>query len=210
MAITLHWFGHASFRLTGSRTVFIDPWKLPAGSGTADVVIVSHSHYDHLSADDVSTIRQKDTAVFAPQDCVGKLGGKVTTISPGQSHEARGVTVEAIPAYNPNKQFHPKANGWIGVVVTLDGKRVYYSGDTDRIPEMGQLRDIDLALLPVGRTYTMDAAEAALAAAAIKPGRAVPYHWGDIVGTRKDADDFAAKAGCPVSVLSPGGDLILD
>jgi L-ascorbate metabolism protein UlaG (beta-lactamase superfamily) len=210
MSITIHWFGHASFRISGSKTVFIDPWKLPPGSGPADVVIVSHSHYDHLSPEDVASLRGKDTAVLAPPDCLSKLKGKVTSIAPGQLHELVGVRVETVPAYNVHKQFHPKASGWVGVVVTLDGKRVYYAGDTDHVPEMGQLKSIDVALLPVGGTYTMNAAEAAAAVKAIKPARAVPYHWGDIVGARKDADDFAAKAGCPVTVLTPGGDLALD
>ncbi len=210
MAVVIRWFGHASFRITGSKVVFIDPWKLPSGTGAADVVVVSHSHYDHCSPEDVASIRGKDTVILAPKDCVAKLGGKVTTVAPGQKHEAAGAVVEAVPAYNIGKQFHPKANNWIGVVVTLDGKRIYYAGDTDAIPEMAHLKDVDLALLPVGGTYTMNAAEAAEATKTFKPARAVPYHWGDIVGGRPDADAFASKAVCPVTIMTPGGDLSLD
>jgi len=210
MPVTVHWLGHASFRISGSKTAFIDPWKLPSNPGSADVVIVSHSHYDHCSPDDVAAIRGKATTVLAPPDCAAKLGGAVTTVAPGQTHDLNGVTVEAVPAYNIGKDFHPKANHWIGAVVQLDGVRVYYAGDTDEIPEMAQLRDIDVALLPVGGTYTMDAAQAANAANAIKPAAAIPYHWGDIVGDHSDADAFKAKAACAVTVLSPGTETTLD
>lgn len=210
MAVTVQWLGHASFKLSGSKTVFIDPWKLPADAGKADVVIVSHSHYDHCSPEDVASLRSGSTTVLAPQDCIEKLGSDVTVVTPGESHSVGDVRVEVVPAYNIGKDFHPRPNNWIGVVVTLDGKRVYYAGDTDKIPEMDDLQDIDLALLPVGGTYTMDAQSAAEAAKAIGPRRALPYHWGDIVGDHGDADAFKAQAGCDVTVLSPGGSLPLD
>ncbi len=209
MSVLVNWYGHASFRISAGKSVFIDPWKLPAGIGPADVVIVSHSHYDHCSPPDVATLRGRKTVVLAPRDAAEKLGGKVTTISPHQSQELQGITIETIPAYNPNKQFHPKGNGWIGVIVTIEGKRIYYAGDTDLIPEMSNIRNIDLALLPVGGTYTMNAKEAAQATKTINPTRAVPYHWGDIVGAQTDADQFAAQAGCPVVVLTPGQSLTL-
>lgn len=209
MPVTIHWFGHASFRIRGSKTVFIDPWKLPAGSGPADIVIVSHSHYDHCSREDVEGLRGKGTVVLAPSDCVKALGGKVTSILPGQVQKSGDVIVEALPAYNIGKAFHPKTNNWIGVVVQLDTYRIYYAGDTDRIPEMDQLKNIALALLPVGGTYTMNAAEAAGAAKTIKPAVAIPYHWGDIVGQRSDAETFKAQAGCAVEILSPGGEYSL-
>ncbi len=207
MAVTLHWFGHASFRISGSKTVFIDPWKLPPDAGKADVVIVSHSHYDHCSPEDVALVSTDATTVLASADCKGKLAGGMTTVAPGQTRELDGVTVELVPAYNVGKDFHPRANDWLGAIVQLDGQRIYYAGDTDEIPEMGQLDDIGVALLPVGGTYTLNAAQAANATKAIKPALAIPYHWGDIVGEHSDADAFKAQAACKVKVLSPGGEL---
>ena len=169
MAVEIHWFGHASFRITGrGMTVYIDPWKLPKDPKPADVIVVSHSHYDHCSPEDVEAIRTGDTMVLAPADCVEKLGGNVTAIEPGQTHVIEGTAlppeqgkqrvlvesmVEIVPAYNVGKEFHPKTNGWVGVVVRLGGQSVYYAGDTDVIPEMAELRNIDVALLPVGGTY---------------------------------------------------------
>ncbi|MBN1342640.1 MAG: MBL fold metallo-hydrolase [Phycisphaerae bacterium] len=208
MSVKIEWLGHASFKISGSKTVYIDPWKLSAPSGSADIVIVSHSHYDHCSPEDVRAVRTEATTVLAPPDCAAKLG-KITAASPGKVHEIGGAKVEIVPAYNIGKEFHPKANDWIGAVVEMDGVRVYYAGDTDQIPEMGQLREITVALLPVGGTYTMNADQAAAAVKVINPGRAVPYHWGDIVGDHGDAEAFKAKATCDVSVLSPGGSLTI-
>lgn len=225
MAVEIHWFGHASFRITGrGMTVYIDPWKLPTGSGPADVVVVSHGHYDHCSPEDVEAIRTDTTMVLAPSDCVEKLGGGVTVVEPGQTHMIEGLAlpseqgeqrvlvesmVEIVPAYNVGKEFHPRESGGIGVVVRLGSQSVYYAGDTDVIPEMDALRNIDVALLPVGGTYTMDAFEATRAAKILKPGAAIPYHWGDIVGDRSDAERFKGAADCHVNVLSPGTGLKL-
>jgi L-ascorbate metabolism protein UlaG (beta-lactamase superfamily) len=121
----------------------------------------------------------------------------------------KDVTVETVAAYNIGKAFHPKSNQWFGVVLTIDGKRIYYAGDTDLVPEMNDLKDVDLALLPVGGTYTLHAAEAARAAKAIKCRSAIPYHWGDIVGTAHDAQLFAKAAGCTAHVLQPGQSILL-
>lgn len=209
MSVTVTWLNHASFRIESDRTVYIDPWKLPSGSKKADLIIVSHSHYDHCSPKDVSAVRSPQTVVLAPPDAAAQLGGEVVEIAPGDRHESSGVVVEAVAAYNPGKQFHPQANNWVGVVVELDGKRIYYAGDTDQIPEMADVGQVDLALLPVGGTYTMSAAEAAAACKLIKPRRALPYHWGDIVGAISDAEVFAEQAPCSVTVLRPGESLEL-
>jgi L-ascorbate metabolism protein UlaG (beta-lactamase superfamily) len=123
---------------------------------------------------------------------------------PGLTVEFGNVKVSGVAAYNPDKQFHPKANNWAGFVIEVGSQRIYYAGDTDLTEEMKALKEIDIALLPVGGTYTMDAAQAAEATKYIKPKRAIPYHWGDIVGGRADAEKFAAAAECKVQILSPG------
>lgn len=198
----ISWLGHASFRITGTKsTVYIDPWKLK-GAVPADVVCITHSHFDHLSEEDVEKIRKPTTVIMGPADCKGGFGGAFKTVSVGDTLSVGDVTVEAVPAYNTDKDFHPKANKWVGYIVTVDGVRIYHTGDSDMIPEMEHIR-ADVALLPVGGTYTMTVSQAAQAADKIKPKVAVPMHCGDIVGTFDDRQAFASAAKVPVVVLDP-------
>jgi L-ascorbate metabolism protein UlaG (beta-lactamase superfamily) len=205
MSLEIRWMGHASFRLAaGELVLYVDPWKLTSARPDADLVFVSHAHFDHYSAEDVAAVSRDTTIVVGPSDVADPLPhGRLLT--PGDRIEAAGVCIDGIRAYNVDKDFHPKANDWLGAVITLGGARVYYAGDTDQIPEMEELGDVDVALLPVGGTYTMNAVEAAGACRTINPKTAVPYHWGDIVGTEDDARAFAdATAGCDVRLLRPG------
>ncbi|MGB2821846.1 MAG: MBL fold metallo-hydrolase [Phycisphaerae bacterium] len=209
MSVEVKWLGHASFRVAGAAAVvYIDPWKLKDAPHDADVVVVSHSHHDHMSAEDVAKVSKDGTAVVAPRATAGRLAG-ARSVAPGDVVTVNDVTIEAVASYNVAKAFHPKANNWIGAVILIDGKRVYYAGDTDLIPEMSGLKDVDLALLPVGGTYTMDAAEAARACQAIGCAAAVPYHWGDIVGSAADAKAFVNSAGCDATLLQPGESMTL-
>lgn len=186
----IHWLGHATFRIdAGSATVYIDPWKLPAGAPKADVVLITHAHYDHFSADDLAKIAKPTTVYVAPADVAAKLTGKqVITSAPGGSYQAGPLKVEAVAAYNIGKEFHPKQNGWVGYVITLpSGERIYHAGDTDPTPEMKTVK-ADVAMLPCGGHYTGTGAEMAAAANAFKPAVLIPMHWGDIVGSKADAD----------------------
>ncbi len=205
MSLEIRWISHASFRLAAENFVlYIDPWKLSSPQPDANVVLVSHAHFDHFSAEDVAAVSQDTTTVIGPADSVESLpGGRV--LRPGDRIEIGGTSIEGIRAYNVDKDFHPKSNDWLGAVITLGGARVYYAGDTDHIPEMSALPEVDVALLPVGGTYTMDAAQAAEACQDIGAGTALPYHWGDIVGTEADARAFIeATACCETRLLRPG------
>lgn len=189
----IHWLGHATFRLEdGGSQIYIDPWKLPAGALKADVILVTHAHYDHFSEEDIVRIEQPGTLFVAPADVAAKLKGrKVTIAAPGGTYQVGPVKVEATPAYNLNKDFHKKAENWVGYVVTLsNGQRIYHSGDTDAVPEMDAIKT-DVALMPCGGTYTMTAAEMAEAANRFKPSVLIPMHWGDIVGQKADAEAAA-------------------
>ncbi len=195
----IFWLGHSSVKIKGSRIVYIDPWKIKTAE-KADLILVSHSHYDHFSPDDIEKIRKEDTVVLAPPDCLAPLGGNARAMKPGDTAVVSGVTVTAVPAYNVNKSFHPRSDDCLGFLVTADGKTIYYGGDTDRIPEMDQIR-ADIVILPVGGTYTMTAEEAAQAVNRIKPGLAIPIHFGDIVGSIEDAGRFKDLCTVAVSIL---------
>jgi L-ascorbate metabolism protein UlaG (beta-lactamase superfamily) len=198
----IKWLGHASFRIDGDKSViYIDPWKLKKAV-PADVICITHSHYDHLSEEDVEKIRKPTTVIIGPADCKAGFGNAFKQIAPGQSHTVGDVTVEAVPAYNTDKAFHPKGNKWMGYIVTVDGFRIYHCGDTDVIPEMENVKP-DVALLPVGGTYTMTVPQAADAASKISPKVAVPMHCGDIVGTLDDRESFRKSAKVPVVILDP-------
>ena len=196
------WLGHDSFRIAvPGAVVYIDPWKLDKAD-KADLILITHEHHDHFSPDDLDKLRKPETVVVTIQAVAAELRGDVRVVKPGDQLEVKGITVAAVPAYNRAKQFHPKSAGHVGFVVSIGGRRIYHAGDTDVIPEMDQVQ-ADVALLPVGGKYTMTAAEAAEAANRIKPKVAVPMHWGDIIGTRADAEAFKENARVPVVILDP-------
>jgi L-ascorbate metabolism protein UlaG (beta-lactamase superfamily) len=189
---SMHWLGHDTFRLDCAEgAVYFDPYEISGSPEPAALILATHEHYDHCVAGDIKKLQGPDTVIITESDCAAKLDGPVKTVKPGQSLEVGGITIQAIPAYNTNKQFHPKANGWLGFVVTVDGVSIYHAGDTDHIPEMAGLEP-DIALLPVSGTYVMTAAEAVEAAKAIQPKVAAPMHYGAIVGDAGDAKAFAA------------------
>src|SRR4030066_1648350 len=185
----IHWLGHDTFKISGEKTVYTDPFKIRK-KDTADIILITHEHSDHCSPEDVKKIQGPNTMIVATSDCAKKLSGKIKVVKPGDKINVEGIEIEAVPAYNTNKQFHPKANGWVGYIFTVKGERIYIAGDTDFIPEMKHFK-ADIALLPVSGTYVMTAEEAVNAALAIKPGLAVPMHYNSIVGTKDDAKRFA-------------------
>ena len=197
------WLGHASFRIDAEKLMFIDPWKLTA-EAQADIVLVSHSHYDHYSPDDIELVSGPDTVIVTVKELEDKFeDSTVHAMAQYDEITVDGVKIFAPPAYNLNKAFHTLESGWIGFVIEAGGQRLYYAGDTDAIPEMQELKDIDVALLPVGGTYTMTAEEAATAANGFKPKVAIPYHYGDIVGEQNDAERFAELFEGETVILEP-------
>lgn len=194
MLKNLHWLGHDSFRLDASKIVYFDPWKLSAGSPKADIILVSHEHYDHFSPEDIKLISSQDTVIVCDGAVAKQLRGKVSCreiriLAPFEAAGIAGVKIKAVPSYNIGKAFHTKESGKLGYLVEINGVTVYHAGDTDFIPEMKGY-SCDIALLPVSGTYVMTADEAAEAALAIKPKIAIPMHWGDIVGDESDASRF--------------------
>ncbi|MBA3304380.1 MAG: MBL fold metallo-hydrolase [Thermoleophilaceae bacterium] len=207
---SLEWLGHSGFRIDArGATIYIDPYRVRDGP-PADLILVTHGHYDHYSPQDVERLSHPGTWLVAPAAVSERAGGRVASIAPGEELELEpvpGVEVAAVAAYNTSKRdrdghlFHPREAGWVGFDLNVRGERLYHSGDTDVIPEMDRVVGVDIALLPVSGTYVMTAGEAAEAARRIQPRTAIPMHWGDHIGTREDAEAFAEKA--PGAVMIP-------
>jgi len=193
------WLGHDAFRVDGAKTVYFDPYGIASGP-KADLVLISHDHFDHCSPEDVAKVQQEGTVIVTEKDSAKKLSGDVRVLKPGESLVVDDVKVEAVPSYNMDKDFHPRDRGWLGFVLEMDGARIYHAGDCDFIPEMKALK-VDIALLPVSGTYVMTAEQAVKAARAIKPKLAIPMHYGAIVGDEKDAMAFKKALAGEVEVL---------
>ena len=182
------WLGHDCFRIDAAKTIYIDPYQISSGS-EADLILITHEHFDHCSPDDVAKIQHSGSVIVTEKDSAAKLSGDVRVIKIGESLSVDAVNIEAVAAYNTNKDFHPKSKGWLGFIVEIEGVKVYHAGDTDFIPEMKDF-DVDIALLPVSGTYVMTAEEAVQAALAINPQIAIPMHYGAIVGGDQDPLNF--------------------
>lgn len=182
------WLGHDGFRIDAEKTIYFDPYEIKS-EVRADLILVTHEHFDHCSPEDISKIQHSGTVIITEKDSAKKLSGDVRVIKPGEYINMGNIKIEAVSAYNTNKNFHPEKNRWLGFIVEIDGVRIYHAGDTDFIPEMNDL-NVDIALLPVSGTYVMTADEAAEAALALKPEIAIPMHYGAIVGDEQDAINF--------------------
>ena len=208
---SLQWLGHSGFRVrAGEVTIYIDPYRVPDGGPLADLILITHGHYDHFSPQDIDRLSGDQTWLVAPAAVAERAKGHVTSIAPGQALELepfQGVEVAALAAYNTSKRdaegqvFHPRSAGFVGYDLNVRGERLYHAGDTDVIPEMDAVVGTDVALLPVSGTYVMTAKEAAEAARRIQPRVAVPMHWGEHIGSRGDAETFAALASVDVRIM---------
>jgi L-ascorbate metabolism protein UlaG (beta-lactamase superfamily) len=208
--IFITWIGHASVRLAWQdKVVYVDPRKIVGTPRDAALVLVTHSHSDHYSPSDIAKVNKAGTRFLGPADVV-KAYGSGEILLPGQTVDVNGLPVTGVAAYNLTTSNHPKANNWLGFVVQLGARHIYCAGDTDLTPEMKALTGIDVAFLPAGGTYTFNAAGAAEATKYLQPLLAIPYHWGEIVGTLADAQRFAQLAACNVKVMTPGETLSSD
>ena len=186
---------HSSIKISKNKIIYIDPFNIEKNFNDADIIFITHSHYDHYSEKDIEKVRKENTIFIAPEDVKNELlhkgisNDKIISIKPNQTGEILGIKFEVIPAYNVNKKFHPKENNWVGYIIEIDGVRYYIAGDTD-INEDNLKVKCDVCLVPVGGTYTMDYKEAAQFVNQIKPKIAVPIHYGSIVGTEQDAEQF--------------------
>ena len=186
---------HSSIRISNNKVIYIDPFKIDKNYNDADIVFITHDHYDHYSDEDIDKVINENTTIIIPEKLLTKLLKKginknaIITVEPNEKYMVQGIKFETIPSYNTNKTFHPKENGWVGYIITLDDIRYYIAGDTD-ITEENRKVKCDVAFVPVGGTYTMGFKEAAQLINEIQPKIAVPIHYGSVVGTKQDATDF--------------------
>jgi L-ascorbate metabolism protein UlaG (beta-lactamase superfamily) len=186
-------FVQSTIKFQATRTIYFDPFQVAGEPHDADIIFITHPHGDHLSVADIQKVMKPGTTIVLPEDGLAKAKAagisKWVTVVPNQNYVVEGISFQTVPAYNTNKQFHPKENAWVGYIATINNAAYYIAGDTDLIPEMSGFKT-DVAFLPVGGTYTMTAIEAAKAANIIKPAIAVPIHYGAVVGTAADAQKF--------------------
>lgn len=197
--IKIKWLGHSAFKIKNEITIYIDPYQIEE-TEPADLILITHDHYDHCSQEDILKIQKEDTAIVTIASAAKKLTGNTKLIKPGEKIKLKGVLVQAVPAYNIKKKFHPKESGHVGFIITIDGVKIYHAGDTDLIPEM-EVIAADIALLPVSGTYVMSSHEAAEATKKIMPKIAIPMHYGSIVGSESNAHEFSEKAHTEVKIL---------
>ena len=188
---------HSSIKINREKVIYIDPFKIDNEYHDADIIYITHSHFDHYSEEDIGKIIKENTKLIVTEDLESKVLEKVKKenvicVQPEKNYFVDGINFETIPAYNTNKQFHPKSNNWVGYIIDLNGIKYYFAGDTD-ITEENKKVKCDVAFVPVGGTYTMTAREAAELVDIIKPKIAVPIHYGSVVGTTKDAEDFVIR-----------------
>lgn len=186
---------HSSVRLEGEKVIYTDPFELSQAPHDADMILITHDHYDHFSLEDIEKIKGPETILVAPENmrqqalAAGFDASQVILVEPDRKYSVSGLTLETVPAYNVDKRFHPRAQRWVGYILQMNGLRYYIAGDTDGTEE-NQRVQCDVALLPVGGTYTMDARQAAKLANQLKPQAAVPTHYGAIVGDKEDGQLF--------------------
>ncbi len=194
---------HAAIRLVMKGTnqknyvIYCDPFHLHETPADADLILVTHAHYDHYSVEDIAKVRKKDTEAVYPASMQGETadsGIEETAdhfLHWNERFDFHGIRISAIPAYNPNKRFHPAVQQWIGYLLDDGTRRIYIAGDTDMTPEAEAVR-CDIALLPIGGTYTMDAHEAAMLTGRIRPEVVIPTHYGSVAGVKSDEEVFRA------------------
>lgn len=190
----------------GGKEIHFDPFRTDSAPKSADLVFITHDHGDHFSVSDIERVSRKNTVLIVPEKMLGKAKelegtvGKIVSVRPGEAYCEDGISFETVPAYNIGKPFHPKSAGWVGYILMIGGKRIYIAGDTDATKEAAAVK-CDIALLPIGGTYTMNAKQAAELAGVIKPETVVPVHYGSIVGKEKDGAEFAKAVDKAVNVV---------
>lgn len=183
---------HSSIKIISDKIIYSDPFRIKEEKHDADLIIITHSHYDHFSEEDIKKVKKENTKICITNDLLERtinLGfskDDIMIVAPNSSYELLGIKINTIPAYNINKKFHPKENNWVGYLLEIKNEIIYIAGDTD-ITEENKRVKCDIALVPIGGTYTMTYKEAAELVNTVNPKKVIPMHYGEIVGKKEDA-----------------------
>lgn len=181
---------HSSIKIIGDKIIYVDPFRIKENKNDADIIFITHDHYDHYSLEDIEKVKKQNTIIVMPEHLERKDDLKdAVIVMPNKKYQVEGINVETIPSYNINKPYHPKENNWVGYILNIEGKRIYIPGDTDITEENMQVK-CDILFVPIGGTYTMNYEEGAKLANIIKPKVAIPVHYGEIVGKKEEAEEF--------------------
>ena len=194
---------HSSIRIDEGKVIYSDPYNISSAAHDADIILITHSHFDHYSLDDIRKVMKSDTVIVCPTSVnePKELDLSVKQVTAGEKFEVLGVRFEAVPAYNIGKPFHPKSNGWLGYIIDSSAHgRIYIAGDTDITPDNKQVK-CDIALIPAGGTFTTDAVQAAELANAIRPKYAIPIHYGTVAGSPNDGEKFRKAVDSCIEVV---------
>jgi len=194
---------HSSIRISDEKVIYTDPFKIPDVPHDADIILITHSHFDHFSPEDIRKVMKQDTILICPKSMneADGLGCSVQKVSPQEKFEVGGISLETVPAYNKLKPFHPKSNGWVGYIInSKENGRIYIAGDTDITEENMQVQ-CRIAMIPIGGTYTVNAEKAAKLTNIIRPEYVIPVHYGSVVGKPEDADTFQKFVSSAVKVI---------
>ena len=199
MLKNVEWLGHSTIKINnGNQVIYIDPYNIKQDYNDADIIFITHSHYDHFSEEDIKKVQKRETVIIITEDLyqkvldLGFIKDNIFVVRPNENYKVHNIQFDTIPSYNVNKKFHPKENNWVGYVIGIDEVKYYIAGDTDITDENKKVK-CDIAFLPVGGTYTMDFEEAANLANVIEPKIVVPIHYGLLVGTNQDAENFKQR-----------------
>lgn len=197
-------FTQSSIRITdGDCRIYIDPFQMSEAPKDADFILITHDHYDHFSPEDIEKVSNGRSVLLVPAkmipqaDKISSIVGEIHSVMPGEHYGINGLEFDTVAAYNNLKPFHPKSAGWVGYILQIDGQRIYIAGDTDMNRDNQDVK-CDVALVPIGGKFTMDAKKAAEFINTIRPSVAIPTHYGSIVGKKEDADVFAASVKSPI------------
>lgn len=197
---------HSSIKIQKDKTIYVDPFRIKEVPHDADYIFITHSHYDHFDTKDILRVAKIDTVFIAVQETkssfqlLGVPEDQIITVEPNEKYDVKGIKFKTVPAYNENKKYHPKENKWVGYIIELDGLKYYIAGDTDDINEIQDVK-CDIAFLPIGGEFTMNAKEAADLANKIDSKVIVPIHYGELVGTEEDLKEFLKLTDKDVEVL---------
>jgi len=195
MLENIKWLGHSSIKILGDMNIYIDPYNIKEKLNDADIIFITHNHYDHFSPEDIIKCKRNDSKIVVTEDLyndalnLGFDDKDIIGVSPNNNYKLDNINFRTIPAYNINKKFHPKENNWVGYIIDFNNIKYYIAGDTDITKENKKVK-CDIAFLPVGGTFTTDYKEAAMLANEIEPNIAIPIHYGSLVGTEEDATKF--------------------